>query len=322
MENLKITALTQAEIEEIHAATLRVLGEYGVLVDSVEARKVFKDNGCEVNEETKMVKIPEAVVNKALSTCPPEFTLYSRDGKHNVLFKSDGSLTNNNTFGIGTKIIEYAGDGKFIDRASTVKDLGDIAKVADYCDNIDFFCSPVSAMDLADDPVRTLKEMKALLVNSAKPIDLDSDSDFYQDYFDMVAACYGGDKERAMREPLNTVGCCPASPLQLDAEICQTALTGPKYGFPVNILSMAMAAASSPIFLAGTLVTHNAEVLSGIILVQLAFPGHPVIYGSSTTCFDFYSQSAPVGSPEIALIGAGVAQLAQFYKIPSIVAGS
>ena len=166
------------------------------------------------------------------------------------------------------------------------------------------------------------REMKALLVNSVKPIDLDSDSEFFEEYFEMVAACYGGDKERAKREPINTVGCCPASPLQLDAELCATALTGPKYGFPVNILSMAMAAASSPIYLAGTLVTHNAEVLSGIVLVQLAFPGHPVIYGSSTPCFDFYSESAPVGSPEIAMIGAGVATLAQYYGIPSIVAGS
>ncbi len=322
MENLKLNILTPEEVQEIHKATLKVLAESGILVDSVEARELFRKNGCDVDEETKMVKMPEKVVMDALAKVPEEFTLYSRDGKHNVLFKSDGSLVHNNTFGIGTKIIEYTDDGKYIDREATLKDLGDIAKVADYCDNIDFFCSPVSAMDHADDPVRTLKEMKALLVNSVKPIDLDSDSDFYQDYFDMVAACYGGDKERAMREPINTVGCCPASPLQLDAELCATALTGPKYGFPINILSMAMAAASSPIFLAGTLVTHNAEVIAGLVLVQLAFPGHPCIYGSSTTCFDFYSQSAPVGSPEIAMIGAGVATLAQFYKIPSIVAGS
>ena len=322
MENLKINILSKEEIEEIHKATMKVLADPGILVDSQEARDLFKKNGCEVDDETKMVKIPESVVKKALSTVPKEFVLYSRDGKHNVQFKSDGSVVNNNTFGIGTKIIEYAGNGQYIDRESTLKDLGDIAKVADYCDNIDFFCSPVSAMDLADDPVRTLKEMKALLVNSVKPIDLDSDSEFFEEYFEMVAACYGGDKERAKREPINTVGCCPASPLQLDAELCATALTGPKYGFPVNILSMAMAAASSPIYLAGTLVTHNAEVLSGIVLVQLAFPGHPVIYGSSTTCFDFYSESAPVGSPEIAMIGAGVATLAQYYGIPSIVAGS
>ena len=200
MENLKINILSKEEIEEIHKATMKVLADPGILVDSQEARDLFKKNGCEVDDETMIVKIPEAVVNKALSTIPPEFTLYSRDGKHDMQWKSDGSITNNNTFGIGTKIIEYAGNGQYIDRESTLKDLGDIAKVADYCDNIDFFCSPVSAMDLADDPVRTLKEMKALLVNSVKPIDLDSDSEFFEEYFEMVAACYGGDKERAKRE--------------------------------------------------------------------------------------------------------------------------
>lgn len=322
MEYLKLNVLTPEEVQKIHKATMTVLSECGILVDSQEARDVFKKNGCEVNDETKIVKMPEKVVMDALSKIPPEFTLYSRDGQHNVQFKSDGSVVNNNTFGIGTKVIEYLGNGEYVDRASTLNDLGNIAKVTDYCDNVNFFCSPVSAMDHADDPVRTLREMRELLVNSAKPIDLDSDSAFFEEYFEMVAACYGGDRERAMREPINTVGCCPASPLQLDAELCETALTGPKYGFPINILSMAMSAASSPIFLAGTLVTHNAEVLAGLVLVQLVYPGHPCIYGSSTTCFDFFSQSAPVGSPEIALIGAGVATLAQFYKIPSIVAGS
>ena len=322
MRDLKLNILSQEEVEWIHKSTLKVLKETGVLVDSVEARELFRKNGCDVDEETKIVKMPEDVVMGALSKIPSEFTLYSRDGKHNVLFKSDGSLVHNNTFGIGTKIIEYRGKGEYIDRASTLEDLENIAKVTDYCDNIDFFCSPVSAMDHANDPVRTLREMRALLLNSAKPIDLDSDSDFYEEYFEMVAACYGGDRERAKREPINTVGCCPASPLQLDAELCATALTGPKYGFPINILSMAMGAASSPIFLAGTLVTHNAEVIAGLVLVQLAYPGHPCIYGSSTTCFDFYSQSAPVGSPEIAMIGAGVATLAQYYHVPCIVAGA
>lgn len=322
MENLKIEVLSKEEIQEIHASTLKVLMDPGILVDSVEARAVFKNAGCIVDDATKIVKIPEEVVNKALATVPKEFVLYSRDGKHNVDFKSNGTVVNNNTFGIGCEVTEYVAPGQYVDRASTLKDLGNIACVTDYCDNIDFFCSPVSAMDIADDPVRTLKEMRAILVNSAKPIDLDSDSDFFPEYFEMVAACYGGDRERAMREPINTVGCCPASPLQLDAELCGTALEGPKYGFPINILSMAMSAASAPIFLAGTMVTHNAEVLAGIILVQLAFPGHPCIYGSSTTAFDFYSQSAPVGSPEIALIGAAVATMAQYYQIPSIVAGS
>ena len=43
---------------------------------------------------------------------------------------------------------------------------------------------------------------------------------------------------------------------------------------------MAMAGGSSPVTLAGTLVTHNAEVLAGITLAQLTERGAPVIYGS------------------------------------------
>jgi trimethylamine--corrinoid protein Co-methyltransferase len=85
---------------------------------------------------------------------------------------------------------------------------------------------------------------------------------------------------------------------------------------------MAMAGGSSPVTLAGTLVTHNAEVLAGITLSQLAERGSPVIYGSSTTAMDLRLASASVGSPECGLIGAAVAQMARRYLLPSFVAGA
>jgi trimethylamine--corrinoid protein Co-methyltransferase len=85
---------------------------------------------------------------------------------------------------------------------------------------------------------------------------------------------------------------------------------------------MAMAGGSSPVHLAGTLVTHNAEVLSGIVLAQLVKPGAPVWYGSSTTTFDLKKGTAPVGSPELGLISAAVAKLGQYYGLPTFVAGS
>jgi trimethylamine--corrinoid protein Co-methyltransferase len=84
---------------------------------------------------------------------------------------------------------------------------------------------------------------------------------------------------------------------------------------------MAMAGGSSPINLAGTLVTHNAEVLAGLTLAQLTEKGTPVVYGSSTTAMDLRFASASVGSPECALINAGVACLARYYLLPSWVAG-
>ena len=78
----------------------------------------------------------------------------------------------------------------------------------------------------------------------------------------------------------------------------------------VNILSMAMSGGSSPVTLAGTLVNHNAEVLSGIVLSQLTRKGAKVIYGSSTTAMDLRLATASVGSPECAMISGAVARLA------------
>ena len=62
-------------------------------------------------------------------------------------------------------------------------------------------------------------------------------------------------------------------------------------------------------------------MLSGITLAQLTERGSPVMYGSSTTAMDLKLAAASVGSPEIALISAAVAQMARRYLIPSFVAG-
>ena len=98
-------------------------------------------------------------------------------------------------------------------------------------------------------------------------------------------------------------------------------MEGAKAGLAVNILSMAMAGGSSPVRLAGTLVNHNVEVLSGIVLSQLTKNGSPVLYGSSTTAMDLRLGSASVGTPECGMINAAVARLGTYYGLPTWVAG-
>ena len=83
-----------------------------------------------------------------------------------------------------------------------------------------------------------------------------------------------------------------------------------------------MAGGTTPVTLAGTLVTHNAEVLAGIVLGQAVKRGAPNLYGSSTTIMDLRSATATIGCPELGMLSAAVAKMAQFYQIPSYVAGS
>ena len=87
----------------------------------------------------------------------------------------------------------------------------------------------------------------------------------------------------------------------------------------MNVVSMAMSGGSTPVTLAGTLVVHNAEVLGGIALAQIGPKGDSLsLYASSTTSMDLRHGTASVGCPELGMISAAVAKLAQFYQLPCI----
>lgn len=315
--------LSKSDMEKIHEATLKVLMDPGILINHEGARKVFKDGGCEVDEKTKIVKIPRHVVESAIKNAPEKFTLFSRNGEFDLEMVSDGSVVNYNTFGVGSKMVDYLAPNQFKTRNSTLKDIQQIAQVTEACENVHWFCSPVSGMELAGLNVcRATREVDSIISYSSKPVMLDAVPEYLPEYFEMQKILYGGDENEAFNKPFLTMTMCPSSPLQLDRSLCDLVLYSPQYNFPVSMLSMAMSAASSPIFLAGTMVTHNAEVLAGITLTQLVKPGHPNYYGSSTTAFDLYTGTAPVGSPELGMISAAVAQMSQYYKIPAIVAGT
>lgn len=322
MIDLKLNVLTKDEMDQIHEATLKVLQNPGLLVNHDRSRALCKAAGCEVDENTKVVRFPPELVEECLRKCPSNFTLFSRDGKKDVKMTGDGSVVNYTTFGIGVKTTHYKSPGVYETKASTLEDIANIARVVDACDNVDEICQPVTALDYATaDCCRTIREVDAVMSNTSKPFWQDTEWMYMDIYYDYEVAVYGGDKEEAMKKPFLMPCGCPSSPLQLDYAACEIYTKSAEYGMPVMILSMAMGAASSPIYLAGTLVTHNAEVLGGIVLAQLAAPGCQVVYGSSTTPFDFFCNSAPVGSPELALISAGVAQLAHYYNIPCTTAG-
>ena len=136
---------------------------------------------------------------------------------------------------------------------------------------------------------------------------------------DMARAAVG-EEDFAERCPV-TFNTCPISPLKLTADVCEVIMTAARNGATVNVLSMGMAGGSTPVNLAGALVVHNCEALAGLVLAQTARRGAKFIYGSSSTAMDLRYGAAVVGTPELAMLNAGVAAMARYYKLPSWAAG-
>jgi trimethylamine--corrinoid protein Co-methyltransferase len=321
LQGLSLEVFSDDGIQKIDRATRDVLSNYGVQVSDAEGRKLFKDAGCEVDESTHMVKIPDWLVRKALASAPSKFYLYGREESRTFEQEHNGRV-HYTCFGTGIQVCNYLGGGKFETRDSNDDDLAKCAKLVDWAENITYFSLPVSARDWAGNGAEDVHEMITSLKNTTKHFHhIDPVGDNVDFYWEILKAYYGGNEKEAREKPLMSMLVCPTSPLELSHNAAQVIIKGARYGIPVNVLSMAMSGGSSPVFLAGTLVTHNAEVLSGIVLAQIAKPGARVWYGSSTTTFDLKRGTAPVGSPELGVISAAVAKLGQYYGLPVYVAG-
>lgn len=301
--------------EAIHQATLEVLETVGVKVPVEEALDLLDRAGCAVDTGAEMVRFPRRVVEGALESAPGTILLASRDGRHDYVM--GGRSVGYTNFGEGTMVYDPE-TGEH--RDSTLEDLSRIARLCDALEMTEVFEMAVTATDVpAEDAY--LEGFVAALRNTTKHIDVGVESYEQIEQFVEIGASVVGGRDALRERPIFTIGTCPTSPLSLFSPTPEIMMGCARHGIPSNALSMAMAGATSPIGLAGTMVTHNAEVLACLTLAQVTAPGAPVMYGSSTTTFDLRHATAPVGAPELALISAAAAEMSDFYYLPCWVAG-
>jgi len=277
---LRVDVLEKDELKQIHAATLDVLEHTGINMEDEAALDCFQDAGAHVSRSDRIVKIPPRLVEDAVASAPSQVLLAGRDPKHDLVLGSGRVHFTN--FSEGVKINDPITNEN---RAPRKQDLADAARVIDYLDEIDFCVKAIGAHDVPQDSV-PLHNAEAFLTNTTKHCAFGpGNGRLLEKIIQMAAVIVGGAKQFA-RRPIVSFATCPVSPLKLIKECCEIIRVSAQNNVVCNILSMAMAGATAPATLAGTLVTHNAEILGGITLAQLTRKGAPVIYGSSTTAMD------------------------------------
>lgn len=306
---------SECDIEGIHSNTLEIMEKTGIHVQSKKAMDIFEQGGAKVDRQKQNVKIPAYMVEEAVRTAPGKVLLAGRNPKNDVILEN--GRVNFIPFGTGVNVIDpYTNDY----RTSTKKDIEQLALITDALDQMDLCFDTVIPREV--DP-RTVcyHSFEGHINNTSKHVFTSpEDTHSAQLLIEMAGKVVGG-KEKLKERPIITGGGCPISPLTWSESLCESMIEYNKTELPFLLVSMAMAGGTGPVTLAGTLVTQNAELLTGVVLSQLVKKGAPVIYGSSTTNLDLRRAAATVGSPELALISASIAKLAQFYNLPSFVAG-
>jgi trimethylamine--corrinoid protein Co-methyltransferase len=312
---LQVNILTDGEVDQIHDSTLTLLSQTGIYVEKSDALNCFKHGGAVVDEKSHIVKLPPDLVEEAIASAPSRVYLAGRDTEHDLVL--DGRQVHFTNFSEGVKLNDpYTGEN----REPVKKDLVNAARLIDGLEEMDFCEKAIGAYDVPQQTV-PLHNAEAFLTNTTKHCAFGPGNGNLLNRILKMASVIAGNFHKLRDRPLVSFTTCPVSPLKLIADCCEIIMESARNGMVCNILSMAMAGATSPVTLAGTLVTHNAEILGGLTLSQLTRNGAPVIYGSSTTAMDLRFAQASVGTPECALISGAVARLARYYALPSYVAG-
>ncbi len=300
--------LTQSEIEQIHAASVRLCAEMGMKIANEKLLAALGSAGAQV--EADVAKFPPEMVQWAIDTAPKDLTLYGRAGQ--VLHTGGGRTDKypcNHTNSV--KMLDYRATSL---RDSTLQDIINAARIADGLDNCARVGTPCYPWDVPT-KLRELRFVEAMLTNTSKHL-----VEAPQTVFELDLWCEALELVTAAplpEKPVIDITISPRSPMAISGESAEMVLACISRRLPVLCAPCPMAGGTSPYTLAGTIMQQNAESLCMITMIQLLAEGCPIICGGAAGPLDMRTGSLSYGAQERNLTLGASMDLARWYGFPN-----
>ncbi len=306
-----MSIFSEDEIESIHQASLKVLCDTGMDIQSPRAVEILKREGAMIGSDGRRVRFDPDFVMEKISTTPTEFTLH---GRHKERHVHVGGKSVINTMVSSAPNVSDLDRGRIL---GNFEDYSNLIKLGEILNTVHALGGyPVEPCDL-DVRERHLHAVSAAARLCTKPLfGYAIGSERMLDAIEIVRISRGIDKETLLKEPSITTVVNANSPLVYDKALLEGAIEMAEHNQPVIYTPFTLAGAMAPITVAGALVQQNAESLAGLTFHQCVNPGAPAIYGSFTSNVDMKSGSPAFGTPEYTQATIASGQLARKYKIP------
>jgi trimethylamine--corrinoid protein Co-methyltransferase len=316
MTKAAITFLGGRERSHLHEETLRVLDEVGVAYLSPPALDILEEAGALVDRGTSIAHLPGELVERCLSSAPRRVTLAGRDPRHDLVLDE------------GTPLVCCSdGQGALVRddltgavREATFADVRDAIRLCDALPEIDFLWTALTSPER--DPRTVGLEVDALaLLESGKHLqDVSPKTPAEVPYLlEMLEAAAGGS---LWERPIYSLLDCAVAPLQRDPDSTDACLELCRHGVVVCPVSMPQMGTTAPVTPAGIAVVCMAELLSAVVLYQLASPGCAIVAEPMPGGSDMRNGRYLGGSPEVALANLMCVEMCRSYGLPTIGSGS
>ena len=303
---VRFQKLTPDQCQTIHDASCRLLETVGIEAHHERAREILAAAGATV--DGTRVRVPRAMVDRALEVTPKSFTLHTRDGEPvmpvggtNVFF-GNGSETPN--------VLDHRTGER---RQGTLADVAEGVRLVDALPNIDFVMSLFVPWEVAPQ-VAYVEQFKLMIANSTKPfLFLSPSGEDIRSMVAMLEAVAGG--EEALREkPRGLCYINVTHPFRHEFDDLDKLLFVAEKGVPFTYNPSTLRGASGPITQAGCMAVGNMGELFGLVLAQLVNEGCPAtLSGGTADKLDMRSMIDVYSAPENRV---AFTEMARFYDIP------
>ncbi len=303
--------LASSDVTKVADAAFRVLQDSGMAVHSDTGRQALKKAGAHVDEESRVVKFPRGLVEDAIASNPSSITLFSRDGKNDVVL--EGSRVHYGTGGTARFVLDLETGER---REAKVKDVVLNARMVDALSNVHLHTINVFPHDIRNIDDIDVNRFYHSLNHTTKHIMGGIYSlEGCKKVVEMATAIAGGaDALRA--KPFVSFITLLISPFKIDDNYGEMTCYLARQGLPVVVPAEPICGTTSPVTLAANVLTHVAETLGGMTMVQAVQKGAPAICGSVGSIPDLRTMDHLAGPIERAMINAAVSQMLQHFNLP------
>jgi trimethylamine--corrinoid protein Co-methyltransferase len=306
-----VEPLTAEDVERVHNGAMRILEEIGILFLNDEALGVLKAAGCDVDMESKRVRMDRAFVMEQVRKAPSTFEITPRNPARKVTVGGDAMIF------VNVSSPPNAMDLDRGRRVGTRDSFRDLMKLTQYFNCIHLAGGyPVEPIDIHAS-VRHLDAIYDKLTLTDKVVHAYSlGAVRVDDAMEMVRIAGGLTHEEFDAAPRMYTNINSSSPLKHDWPMLDGAMRLARRGQPVIVTPFTLSGAMAPVTIVGAVAQQTAEALCAIALLQCVRPGAPVVYGSFTSNVDMKSGAPAFGTPEYMRATQISGQMARYYGLP------
>ncbi len=305
----RMQTITPVELDHIHNASIQILGNVGVAFHDSEAIAIFKKHGAET--QGNIIRPNERLVQKALESCPSQFTITARNPQHNLSIGADNLVL---APGYGAAFIISKSGQQSRAVMDDYKKFCKLVQTSGYVDMNGFLM--VTPWDVPAETGHLHMLYSNLTLCDKVFMGCSISRQGAVDSLEMAEIVWGG-KNQLRNLPVMLALISSLSPLQYSQEMTGALIEFAEYAQPLVIAAGPKAGSSGPVTIAGLLALQNAEILAGITLAQLVRPGTPIVYGGIPCPMDLRTGTIPYGTPELSKITSAISQIAKYYGLPS-----